>query len=130
MVNEFMNEADGHAHKVMLQKNRAYALRKMTLTEDLLALLREYLDVSYQWEEHYSAVTAGTLNKQEEKESHAYIQAEYMMPLMEECVKRGWVYTDLTYIIPGAFETTSKQRWALYKDLNLWATNEYDIIPF
>lgn len=100
--------------------------RRTTLAHDLLALLAEHISVCESWEDHYTSIAEGTYENGEEKENNRWLRQNKTMPFLQQLEQSEFKYSEIIEIIPPAFETTTKQRISMYKDLVCWADEVYD----
>ena len=94
---------------------------------ELLEILEEYIHVAGLWEDYYRSAANKEFTLVQDKEAHAHIQRQYMIPLMEECRKKGFQYKELIEIIPTAFKTDKAERRLMLDNLHDWAEQEYGL---
>lgn len=98
-------------------------------TISLLELLEEYVHVHDLWEDYYRSAIDKDMNAEQLREAHSHIQRAYMIPLMEECRKRGFTYALLLDLIPTAFKTDKAERRKMLDDLYRWAQEKHGYQP-
>ena len=99
----------------------------------LIRLLDTWVKQCNMWDDHNDAVIAGKYkNVDAETDEYLRLQAEYMLPFMQECVDKGFKYADLMEIIPPGAKTDWRQRQDQLAALNDWVDEEfcYDEPPF
>jgi len=95
----------------------------------LLVLLRKYCHKCHLWEDHLTQSADGDFaDREDEEECFKILQREHNLPLMQECVDKGYQYVQLMAIMPPPFKTTYDERNAILEDIENMVEQEYERI--
>lgn len=95
----------------------------------LLDLLRKYCHKCDLWEDHLTQSVDGDFaDKKEEEKAFKILQSKHTLPLMQECVDRGYKYVQLMAIMPPPFKTTYDERADILEDMEAMVEKEYGTI--
>lgn len=108
-------------------------LTERDVAQTLMELLYEYLEITHLWEAHWRKANNREYAPGEESRAYAHIEQKHIRPFSGKCRSYGFVYADVTDILPRAFKTTKQERNDVVHDLDDYAQAKYGItgaIPF